>query len=151
MVWYVKCLYYLIKGVTQLLQIETRSIWCTCIYTRISYSILLVFYTKFKTHHFQFVRPYLLNANLFLSWRRFKTLSANYGQRIEKYRIGGIFCGYLISQISFLEKIIHRKQIYMVHTLFLTDSWNFNLMKYIPYMVSSLISLQNFAGMTLYV
>ena len=66
MVWYVKCLYYLIKGVTQLLQIETRSHdEHAC--TRISYSILLVFYTKFKTHHFQFVRPYLLNANLFLS------------------------------------------------------------------------------------
>ena len=63
----------------------------------------------------------------------------------------GYIFGYLISQISFLEKIIHRKQIYIVHTLFLTDSWNFNSMKYIPYMVSSLISLQIFAGMTLHV
>ena len=35
-----------------------------------------------------------------------------------------------------LEKIIHRKQkIYMVHTLFLTNSQNFNPAKYMAYTV----------------
>ena len=44
------------------------------------------------------------------------------GKKFRKFRV--------------LEKIIHRKQkIYMVHTLFLTDSQNFNPIGYTPYTV----------------
>ena len=45
------------------------------------------------------------------------------GKKFRKFRV--------------LEKIIHRKQkIYMVHTLFLTDSQNFNPAKYTTYTVA---------------
>ena len=52
------------------------------------------------------------------------------------YRIGGIFRIEKISRISCFRKIINRKQIiYMVHTLFLTDSQKFNPAKYTTYTV----------------
>ena len=39
-------------------------------------------------------------------------------------------------EFRILEKTIHRKQkIYMVHTLFLTNSRNFNPTKYTPYTI----------------
>ena len=48
------------------------------------------------------------------------------GKKFRKFRI--------------LERIIHRKQkIYIVYTLFLTDSRNFNPVKYTPYMVFEII------------
>ena len=47
------------------------------------------------------------------------------------YFVGKEFCEFCV-----LEEIIHRKQkIYMVHTLFLTDSRNFNPTKYTAYTV----------------
>ena len=52
-----------------------------------------------------------------------------------EYRIGGIFCGYLILQILCFGKIYTQKKIYTVHTLFLTNLRNFNPKKYTPYMV----------------
>ena len=55
---------------------------------------------------------------------------------LEIYHIGGMFRGEKFSRILCFRKIIHRKQkIYMVHTLFLTDSQNFNHVKYTTYMV----------------
>ena len=52
------------------------------------------------------------------------------GKKFRKFRI--------------LEKIIHRKQkIYMVHTLFLTDSCNFNPAKYTTYMVSGDVCIKH--------
>ena len=53
------------------------------------------------------------------------------------YRIGGIFRGEKFHEFRiFLEKIINRKQkIYMVHTLFLTDSRKFNPTKYTTYTI----------------
>ena len=44
--------------------------------------------------------------------------------------------GIKFHEFCVLEKIIHRKQkIYMVHTLFLTNSQYFNPTKYTPYTV----------------
>ena len=49
---------------------------------------------------------------------------------------GKNFAGKKFCKFCILEKIIHRKQkIYMVHTLILTDSRNFNPAKIIPYTV----------------
>ena len=50
------------------------------------------------------------------------------------YRIGNLFRGYLISQIScFRKNYTQKTKICMVHTLFLTNSWNFNPVKYNVY------------------
>ena len=55
------------------------------------------------------------------------------------YCIGGIFRG---KKISHLEKIIHRKKlIFMVHTLFLTNSQNFNPVKYTIYTVYATVTI----------
>ena len=45
------------------------------------------------------------------------------------------FAGKKFREFCVLEKIIHRKKIYMVHTLFLTDSRKFNPPKYTTYTV----------------
>ena len=51
------------------------------------------------------------------------------------------FVGIKFRDFRVLEKIIHRKQkIYMVHTLFLTDSQNFNPTKYMAYTVFIIIN-----------
>ena len=53
--------------------------------------------------------------------------------KFHLYRIDGIFRGEKFCEFRILEKNIHRKQkIYMVHTLLLTDSQNFNPTKYTP-------------------
>ena len=52
---------------------------------------------------------------------------------ILKYRIGGIFRGEKISR--FRKNYTQKTKMYMVHTLFLTDSRNFNPTKYTTYTV----------------
>ena len=57
-------------------------------------------------------------------------------QQPREYRIGGIFCGEKFSRIScFRKNYTQKTKIYMVHTLFLTDSRNFNPTKYTTYTV----------------
>ena len=57
-------------------------------------------------------------------------------QFCARYRIGGIFCREKISQIlRFRKNYTQKTKIYMVHTLFLTDSRKFNPAKYTTYTV----------------